>query len=148
MKHRRAKSRQQLADAVVTKLLQPTPIRLCHDPNRKVASPPPCVEFRTVLQRPSPSPHKPTFYTLRKTEVQAIISYIRAVADPPFVASGSVYASKQQVTPMFSQTISLCSLSFHAEATYGLKNCLTLSGSRNASVPPAAVVENAPARLP
>ncbi len=39
------------------------------------------------------SPEMPAFgYTLSKNEIQALISYIRAVADPPYKAAGVVYA--------------------------------------------------------
>ncbi len=39
------------------------------------------------------SPEMPAWgYTLSKTEIQALISYIRAVADPPYKAAGVVYA--------------------------------------------------------
>ena len=33
-------------------------------------------------------------YTLSKTDIQAVISYIRLVSDPPYQASGMVYAQK------------------------------------------------------
>lgn len=36
----------------------------------------------------------PFGYTLSKTDIQALASYIRAVADPPYAAPGRVYASK------------------------------------------------------
>lgn len=36
----------------------------------------------------------PYGYTLSKTEIQALISYIRLVSDPPYQASGLVYAQK------------------------------------------------------
>ncbi len=36
----------------------------------------------------------PYGYTLNKTEIQALISYIRLVSDPPYRASGMVYAQK------------------------------------------------------
>ena len=36
----------------------------------------------------------PYGYTLSKTEIQALISYIRLVSDPPYQASGMVYAQK------------------------------------------------------
>jgi len=39
------------------------------------------------------SPEMPSFgYTLSKSEIQALISYIRAVADPPYHSAGVVYA--------------------------------------------------------
>jgi mono/diheme cytochrome c family protein len=39
------------------------------------------------------SPEMPAYgYTLSKTEIQALVSYIRAVADPPYKAAGVVYA--------------------------------------------------------
>jgi mono/diheme cytochrome c family protein len=39
------------------------------------------------------SPEMPPFgYTLSKSDIQAVISYIRAVADPPFHSAGVVYA--------------------------------------------------------
>lgn len=41
----------------------------------------------------SKSPEMPPFgYTLSKSDIQALISYIRAVADPPYHAAGVVYA--------------------------------------------------------
>ncbi len=44
----------------------------------------------------SRSPEMPAFgYTLNKTEIQALVSYIRAVADPPNRPSGLVYAKAQ-----------------------------------------------------
>lgn len=44
----------------------------------------------------SRSPEMPAFgYTLNKAEVQALVSYIRAVADPPNRPSGLVYAKAQ-----------------------------------------------------
>ena len=36
----------------------------------------------------------PYGYTLSKTEIEALISYIRMVSDPPYRASGIVYAQK------------------------------------------------------
>ena len=36
----------------------------------------------------------PYGYTLSKTEIQALIAYIRLVSDPPYRASGMVYAQK------------------------------------------------------
>jgi mono/diheme cytochrome c family protein len=36
----------------------------------------------------------PYGYTLNKADVQALISYIRAVADPPYKPAGMVYANK------------------------------------------------------
>jgi mono/diheme cytochrome c family protein len=36
----------------------------------------------------------PYGYTLSKSEIQALISYIRIVSDPPYQASGMVYAQK------------------------------------------------------
>jgi mono/diheme cytochrome c family protein len=36
----------------------------------------------------------PYGYTLSKTEIQALLSYIRLVSDPPYQASGMVYAQK------------------------------------------------------
>jgi len=36
----------------------------------------------------------PYGYTLSKTEIEAVISYIRLVADPPYQTSGMVYAQK------------------------------------------------------
>ena len=36
----------------------------------------------------------PYGYTLSKTEVEALISYIRLISDPPYYASGMVYAQK------------------------------------------------------
>lgn len=36
----------------------------------------------------------PYGYTLSKSEIQALISYIRVVSDPPYQASGMVYAQK------------------------------------------------------
>jgi len=41
----------------------------------------------------SKSPEMPQFgYTLSKSDIQALISYIRAVADPPYHSAGVVYA--------------------------------------------------------
>jgi len=41
----------------------------------------------------SKSPEMPAFgYTLSKSDLQALISYIRAVADPPYQSAGVVYA--------------------------------------------------------
>lgn len=41
------------------------------------------------------SPLMPAYgYTLSKAEVQALISYIRLISDPPYQASGTVYAQK------------------------------------------------------
>ncbi|MFZ3214165.1 MAG: c-type cytochrome [Terriglobales bacterium] len=41
----------------------------------------------------SKSPEMPLFgYTLSKSDIQALISYIRAVADPPYHSAGVVYA--------------------------------------------------------
>ena len=36
----------------------------------------------------------PYGYTLSKSEIQAVIAYIRMVADPPYGAPGIVYAQK------------------------------------------------------
>ena len=36
----------------------------------------------------------PWGYTLSKSDIAALISYIRAVADPPYQAGGMVYAHK------------------------------------------------------
>ena len=36
----------------------------------------------------------PYGYTLSKTEIQALIAYIRAISDPPYQAPGTVYAPK------------------------------------------------------
>lgn len=36
----------------------------------------------------------PYGYTLRKAEIAAVISYIRLISDPPYQASGTVYAQK------------------------------------------------------
>jgi mono/diheme cytochrome c family protein len=41
------------------------------------------------------SPSMPPFgYTLSKLDIQALVSYIRAVADPPYHAPGAAYANK------------------------------------------------------
>lgn len=41
------------------------------------------------------SPEMPSFgYTLSKSDIQALISYVRAVADPPYRSAGVVYAKK------------------------------------------------------
>jgi len=41
------------------------------------------------------SPLMPPYgYTLSKTDTAALISYIRLVSDPPYQASGMVYAQK------------------------------------------------------
>jgi mono/diheme cytochrome c family protein len=36
----------------------------------------------------------PFGYTLSKSDIQALVSYIRAVADPPYHAPGAAYANK------------------------------------------------------
>jgi mono/diheme cytochrome c family protein len=36
----------------------------------------------------------PYGYTLNKVEIQALVSYIRAIADPPYKPTGMVYATK------------------------------------------------------
>jgi mono/diheme cytochrome c family protein len=36
----------------------------------------------------------PYGYTLSKTEIEALIAYIRAISDPPYQAAGTVYAQK------------------------------------------------------
>ena len=36
----------------------------------------------------------PYGYTLSKTEIEALIAYIRLISDPPYHASGMVYAQK------------------------------------------------------
>ena len=36
----------------------------------------------------------PYGYTLSKTEIEALISYIRLISDPPYHAAGMVYAQK------------------------------------------------------
>ena len=36
----------------------------------------------------------PYGYTLSKTEIEALIAYIRLISDPPYHASGTVYAQK------------------------------------------------------
>jgi mono/diheme cytochrome c family protein len=45
-----------------------------------------------ALNKPASMP--PFGYTLSKTDIQALASYIRAVSDPPYRAPGRVYASK------------------------------------------------------
>jgi mono/diheme cytochrome c family protein len=43
----------------------------------------------------SKSPSMPPFgYTLSKSDIQALVGYIRAVADPPYHAPGATYANK------------------------------------------------------
>ena len=43
----------------------------------------------------SKSPWMPPYgYTLSKSDIQALIAYIRMVSDPPYQASGTVYAQK------------------------------------------------------
>jgi mono/diheme cytochrome c family protein len=41
------------------------------------------------------SPLMPPYaYTLSKSDIQALVSYIRTVSDPPYKAAGVVYAKK------------------------------------------------------
>ncbi|HXZ26539.1 MAG TPA: c-type cytochrome [Terriglobales bacterium] len=41
------------------------------------------------------SPEMPSFgYTLSKSEIQALVAYVRAVSDPPYQTAGVVYAQK------------------------------------------------------
>jgi hypothetical protein len=41
------------------------------------------------------SPLMPPYgYTLSKTEIQALIAYIRVISDPPYQAPGMTYAQK------------------------------------------------------
>jgi mono/diheme cytochrome c family protein len=44
------------------------------------------------------SPEMPPYgYTLSKSDIQALVSYIRAVADPPYQSAGVVYAKNSRV---------------------------------------------------
>jgi hypothetical protein len=41
------------------------------------------------------SPQMPPFgFTVSKTDIEAVVAYIRAIQDPPFPAKGLVYAQK------------------------------------------------------
>ena len=41
------------------------------------------------------SPEMPPYgYTLSKTEIEAVIAYIRAISDPPYRPKGLIYASR------------------------------------------------------
>jgi mono/diheme cytochrome c family protein len=56
-------------------------------------------ELIAVISHGSPAIGKsalmpPYGYTLSKTEIEALISYIRLISDPPYHASGMVYAQK------------------------------------------------------
>jgi mono/diheme cytochrome c family protein len=56
-------------------------------------------ELTAVISHGGPalnrSPLMPAYgYTLSKSDIQALISYIRMISDPPYQASGAVYAQK------------------------------------------------------
>lgn len=56
-------------------------------------------DLALIIARGGPALNKsgampPYGYTLSKTELQALVSYIRAIADPPYKHSGMVYANK------------------------------------------------------
>ena len=56
-------------------------------------------ELTAIISHGGPALNKsalmpPYGYTLSKTEIEALISYIRLISDPPYHASGTVYAQK------------------------------------------------------
>ena len=56
-------------------------------------------ELMAIMSHGGPALNKsalmpPYGYTLSKTEIEALISYIRLISDPPYHASGMVYAQK------------------------------------------------------
>jgi mono/diheme cytochrome c family protein len=56
-------------------------------------------ELTAIISHGGPALNKsalmpPYGYTLSKTEIEALISYIRLISDPPYYASGMVYAQK------------------------------------------------------
>ena len=56
-------------------------------------------ELTAIISHGGPALNKsalmpPYGYTLSKTEIEALISYIRLISDPPYHASGMVYAQK------------------------------------------------------
>ena len=56
-------------------------------------------ELTAIISHGGPALNKsalmpPYGYTLSKTEIEALISYIRLISDPPYHASGTVYAEK------------------------------------------------------
>ena len=56
-------------------------------------------ELTAIVSHGGPALNKsalmpPYGYTLSKTEIEALISYIRLISDPPYHASGMVYAQK------------------------------------------------------
>ena len=56
-------------------------------------------DLALIITRGGPALNKsgsmpPYGYTLSKAEIQALVSYIRAIADPPYKQSGMVYANK------------------------------------------------------
>ena len=56
-------------------------------------------DLQAIIGRGGPALNKsplmpPYAYTLSKSEIQALISYIRMVSDPPYHAAGTVYAQK------------------------------------------------------
>jgi mono/diheme cytochrome c family protein len=56
-------------------------------------------ELMAIISHGGPALNKsalmpPYGYTLSKTEIEALISYIRLISDPPYHASGMVYAQK------------------------------------------------------
>ena len=68
----------------------------CHDPE---STPLRVSNMDNLSVKPHPflnkSPQMPPWgYTLSKSDIAALVSYIRAVADPPYEAGGLVYAQK------------------------------------------------------
>jgi mono/diheme cytochrome c family protein len=56
-------------------------------------------DLASIIGQGGPALHKsplmpPYGYTLNKTEIDALISYIRLISDPPYNASGTTYAQK------------------------------------------------------
>jgi len=56
-------------------------------------------ELTAIISHGGPALNKsalmpPYAYTLSKTEIEALIAYIRLISDPPYHASGMVYAQK------------------------------------------------------
>lgn len=56
-------------------------------------------DLALIITRGGPALNKsgsmpPYGYTLSKIEIQALVSYIRAIADPPYKHSGTIYANK------------------------------------------------------
>jgi mono/diheme cytochrome c family protein len=57
-------------------------------------------ELTAIISHGGPALNKsalmpPYGYTLSKTDIEALIAYIRLISDPPYHASGTVYAQKQ-----------------------------------------------------